>query len=405
MPKIVRLDGTHLEGGGQLLRLATTLSALTSQPVDITDIRGKRSGGSGLKLQHLTCVQWLSRASGAPTRGAEKKSKVLEFWSRDHDAASLKVLKGIRAAGKMDTVIDVGSPGAVGLVFQAILPYVLFSGAAEGARNGEMVVHITIKGGTNVSHSPSVDYLQRVLCPMLEKIGLPEIEVRCGSRGWSTGRSEIGAVTFAIKPLGRGQSLRGFELKEQGEIVKIKAVVLGPRASEKTFHRELKEQLNEFKLGHVPLDVEFELSGHEKRLYLLLVVHTSTGLRLGRDHLFQERFSTLDYAVPKVVQRAVKDIKTELDHGGCVDEFMRDQLVVFQTLAKGKSEVVVGERELSLHAQTAQWVVNEMLGVDFDENGGCDGVGWVVGEPWRKRVDASRAADELGDELQALNKE
>ncbi len=221
----------------------------------------------------------------------------------------------------------------------------------------------------------------------------------------STAPTEICTVIFAIKSLGRGQTLQGFELKEKGEIVKIKAVVLGPRASEKTFHREFKRQRNEFNLGDVPLDVELELNSHEKRLYLLLVAHISTGPRLGRDHLFQERFSTLDYAVTKVVQRAVKDLKAELDHGDCVDEFMRDQLVVFQTLAKAKSGVAFGERILSPHAQTTQWVVDEMLRVDSDENGGCDDVGWVVGEPWRKIVDASRATDELRDQMPALNLE
>jgi RNA 3'-terminal phosphate cyclase (ATP) len=82
MPKIkpIELLGTTLEGGGQLLRLSIGLASLTSSPICITQIRGNRGGGGGLKLQHLRAVEWLAQASNAQTEGAEKGSKSLEFW-------------------------------------------------------------------------------------------------------------------------------------------------------------------------------------------------------------------------------------------------------------------------------------------------------------------------------------
>lgn len=389
MPKTIHIDGRTLEGGGQLLRLSIALSSLTQQPIKITDIRGNRHGGGGLKLQHLTGVQWLSRACGASTRGAEKKSKNLEFWSKDDDVNSLKTRRGGWIT--MDRNIDIGSPGAVGLVLQAILPYILFGGQAQPGET----VHITIKGGTNVSNSPSIDYIEHVLLPMLEKVGIPKISIRCGGRGWSTGRTEMGSVTLSIKPFQAGQCLPAFQLSNRGDVTNITAICLGPRAAEKLIHLHLKESL-QGTLPDVPVELKFELSGHEKRLYILLVAHTSTGLRLGRDHLYQERISSLDNVIPKLVSRAVDDLNAELDHGGCVDEFMRDQLAVFQTLAKGKSEVYGGRseaRELiepSLHAKTAIWVIDELVGVGFDDAGGCEGLGWTIGESWAERVKAKK---------------
>lgn len=393
MPKTINIDGTTLEGGGQLLRIAIGLSALTEQPLHITDIRGNRSGGGGLKLQHLTGVQWLSRACGAATQGAEKKSRTLKFFAKDHDQASLKVVRG--GWEKMDLVIDIGSPGAIGLVFQAILPYLIFAGANH---SDEEELHITIKGGTNVSNSPSIDYIEHVLLPTLERIGLPKIDVRCRSRGWSTGRTEMGAVTFTVRPLRKSVSLPAFHLAQRGDVTHLDVIALGSRASEKSIHRELSEALKGSILEGKPLNMRFELSGHDKRLYILLIAHTSTGMRFGRDHLFQERFSSLDYAIPRLVQRAVDDLKMELDHGGCVDEFMRDQLAVFQALASGRSIIEVGNAEGSLHARTAHWVADELLGVTFDDDGGCVGVGWTVGTKWeRRRDDPNNLADELKD--------
>lgn len=84
MPSPIALDGRTLEGGGQLVRIALGLSALTKLPISITNIRGNRPGGGGLKAQHLTSVQWLAQASGAKVKGMGLKSKNLVFEPGKH---------------------------------------------------------------------------------------------------------------------------------------------------------------------------------------------------------------------------------------------------------------------------------------------------------------------------------
>lgn len=109
-------------------------------------------------------------------------------------------------------------------------------------------------------------------------------------------------------------------------------------------------------------------------------------MKLGRDWLYDQaiRPGKLERVIPTLVKKVSDDLLTELEHGGCVDEYSRDQFVVFQALAEGRSEVYGGKVkdvlvEPSLHTKTAYWVAKQIVGVEFDEGGGCEGVGYLPG--------------------------
>ncbi|KAF2113931.1 RNA 3'-terminal phosphate cyclase domain-containing protein [Lophiotrema nucula] len=396
MAKLIHLEGTTLEGGGQLLRIAVGLSSLTKIPINITNIRGKRSGGGGLKTQHLTSVQWLGQASKARLSGAGLKSKEITFRPNTN-SNGLQVLT--------DVHIKQSTPGSINLVFQAILPYILFSGS-------EAPVRIKITGGTNVSNSPSFDYISQVLLPVLAKIGVPLIDSELHTRGWSTGGTRLGSVTYTITPL--QAALPAFQLIDRGEIQSVTATVLAPRSCERHFREELEVMFDKrathiFGSREPEYDITFEDSHNEKRYHLLLVATTTTGVKLGRDWLYDHGFRAgkVDYIISSIVKKVASDLVAEIEHGGCADEYLRDQLVVFQALSKGRSQVNGGMKkaallEPSLHAKTAQWVVNEMLGVEFDEGGACDGIGLVPGKGLAAESDVA-ADEELARDLERLN--
>jgi len=58
---------------------------------------------------------------------------------------------------------------------------------------------------------------------------------------------------------------------------------------------------------------------------------------------------------------AAKELIENLEHGGTLDEYATDQVIIFMALAKGKSTVVVGP--LSLHTQTSIHFSQLMTGV------------------------------------------
>jgi RNA 3'-terminal phosphate cyclase (ATP) len=247
--------------------------------------------------------------------------------------------------------------------------------------NGQ--IRVNIRGGTNVWQSPSYEYIIHVLLPTLRKIGLPPISASLERRGWSTGHTTVGSVNFDITPLGPGQTLPAFELCDRGDICAVAAKILAPTACRTTLESEIRTRLGDT-LGNVDVDVEFSDSRDPKRLYLLLVATSANGYRLGSDLLYDLRIKNLQDTARLLVKRVVAQLLSEVEHGGCVDEFMRDQLVVFQSLAAGRCEIDVGRSEdgkyilPSLHAKTAFWVSNELLGVEFDQNGIGDGIGYAV---------------------------
>ena len=56
--------------------------------------------------------------------------------------------------------MDLGGVGSIGLFMQCVLPYILFNPPGESDAQGPL--YLTVRGGTNVSNSPSIEYLTQV---------------------------------------------------------------------------------------------------------------------------------------------------------------------------------------------------------------------------------------------------
>jgi RNA 3'-terminal phosphate cyclase (ATP) len=404
--KIIKLDGRTGEGGGQLVRVAVGLAALTGTPIQIDNVRGnrggkKRGGGrdsstlhfqvdthrdTGLKAQHVSCIKILAEATGAEIKGCSVGSNAIEFKAK---------LSPLQIANR-NIRVKADSAASVLLVFQAVLPFLVFAADEKGTS-----ISMVIQGGTNVSFSLSFEYLDQVLLPALERFGI-KVERKLEFRGWSHGTPQIGSAKFILTPLQPGQALKepSWPL-ERGSITKIDVSLLVPREMIESLKGAL---LFELSLVFPDVDVNFivvEDSRHNARIYTLLVAHTSTDLRFGRDWLYDGKTKN---KIPsqlrtEISQRVVDGLDSEVRKGGVVDEYLQDQLIVFQALAEGKS-CIPGTLETlnsdtdrleraeepfgdgSMHTKTARWVASEILPQVKWIDGGrlCVGAGWKASD-------------------------
>jgi len=142
------VDGNMSEGGGQILRISTSLSSLLQKPILVYDIRGGRKS-PGLKYQHLNGIKLLAEMTSAELKGAELNSQKIEFSPKAHKSGTFKV--------------DIGTAGSVTLLLQSALPAALFTSGLS---------QFFFSGGTNVDFSPPIDYNIDVLFPILKKFGI-----------------------------------------------------------------------------------------------------------------------------------------------------------------------------------------------------------------------------------------
>jgi len=144
---MIEIDGSFGEGGGQIVRTAVALSAVTATPVRITRIRQGRSK-PGLAAQHARAVTALADICGARVSGAAPGSSEVIFTPG--------TIRGGRHR------VEIGTAGSVTLLMQCLLPALLCADAPSS---------LHIQGGTDVNWSPAVDYFKNVFLPALSSFG------------------------------------------------------------------------------------------------------------------------------------------------------------------------------------------------------------------------------------------
>jgi RNA 3'-terminal phosphate cyclase (ATP) len=155
----LRIDGSHGEGGGQILRSALTLSAITQKPIKIENIRHNRKV-PGLRPSHLSTIKLLGKICNAKIDGLSVGSTCITFSPGQIQDARLQE--------------NVGTAGSISLILQAIIPAVALAGKK---------LKLSISGGTDVPWSPTSNYTKFVLGEAFLRLGI-KFEMNIKKRGY-----------------------------------------------------------------------------------------------------------------------------------------------------------------------------------------------------------------------------
>ncbi|MFH1125759.1 MAG: RNA 3'-terminal phosphate cyclase [Candidatus Altiarchaeota archaeon] len=327
---MIVLDGGFGEGGGQILRTAVALSALSSKEVRIVDIRARRDN-PGLRPQHVTSVNSVAELCDAEVEGNTIGSSELTFRPGTIKSGSFK--------------FNVGTAGSATLVLQALLP------AAIKAENN---VTIEIAGGTDVKWSPSVDYLKHVFCYYMKRIGC-EISVDALSRGFYPAGG--GVLKAQVKP---SEGMGRLRLTDAGvfENIDVWSVATNHLRDREVAERQVKGFLRDItpnysvgKINRVYVDSQSVGSSFHAHAQF-------TSARKGVCAIGEKSLKAED-----VGRKAALELISELNSKSPFDIHMSDQILPYLALFGGEIRVP----QLSNHAQTNIHVINQFgFGIKVD---------------------------------------
>ncbi|KAJ7332448.1 hypothetical protein JRQ81_014628 [Phrynocephalus forsythii] len=319
----VEIDGGIMEGGGQILRVSTALSCLLHTPLCVKNIRAGRSQ-PGLRPQHLSGLEMVRDLCDGHMEGGEIGSTEITFTPG-------KIKGGIHVA-------DTKTAGSVCLLMQVAMPCVLFAASPS---------ELHLKGGTNAEMAPQIDYTVMVFKPMVEKFNLT-LDCNIKRRGYYPKGG--GEVIVRMSPV---KQLSPINLMDRGNVTKIhgRAFVAGTlpiriakdmaSAAERCIRKEIRDLSVNIQAVQEPANEAFG-----NGTGIIIVAETSTGCLLAGSSL-GKRGKNAD----KVGIEAAEMLLANLRHGGAVDDYLQDQLIIFMALANGVSKVKTGP--ITLHTETA----------------------------------------------------
>lgn len=207
--KMLEIDGSMGEGGGQILRTALSLSLHLKRPFHIANIRLHRRK-PGLQRQHLAAVMAAATLSRAEVKGAELDSTDIYFTPHE-------IIPGHYR-------FDIGSAGSTTLLLQALLLPLALAGSPS---------HLHLIGGTHNPMAPTFEFLKQAYLPLLRRMGA-KIDVEMVRPGfYPCGGGEL---VVRIKPV---KQLLPLSLLKRGAIEDIKATAFLARLPAHIAEREL----------------------------------------------------------------------------------------------------------------------------------------------------------------------
>ena len=328
---MIEINGNYLEGGGQILRTAVSLSAITGKPCHVFNIRKKRPK-PGLKQQHLLGIQALTQLCNGKLEGDFLGSEEIKFFPGQTYRDQVSV--------------NIPTAGSITLVLQTLIPPLLFSSKpTEIIFNG---------GATDTFFSPTIDYFRYCLLKILKKMGV-RVEIEISKRAYyPEGGAKVKVKVFPGE-------LKKINLTERGQLKNILAISGASQflKDKKVAERQLtgvKEILGKLKLP-IQEQIEYYQTQCPGSQVCLLVNFENT--ILGADNL-----GKLGKRAEDVGKEAALELLKQQKSNACLDKHLADQILPYLALLNKKFPVTVSE--ITNHCRTNAWVIEKFINGKFE---------------------------------------
>lgn len=342
---MIEIDGSQGEGGGQVLRTALTLAAITAKPVHLFNVRAHRSK-PGLKPQHLKAVEAVAAICGARVEGAKLGSQTLRFEPQ------------IIAPGRYQ--FDIGTAGSVSLVLQTVLLPLSFAGQDS---------HVVITGGTHVPWSPCYHYLAWHWLHYLRQAGF-RAELALDRAGFYPPGG--GRISATIAP---AVALAPLTAAKRGALRRIRGLAAVSNLDIGIAERMRSRAMQQLQHADVACDIEsttFDALSPGAFLLLLAEFEHSQACYYA--------LGARGKPAEVVADEAVGQLQEFLATDGAIDEYLADQLVLPLAFAPGVSELRTSR--VTQHLVTNAEIVKRFLPVAIEVSGD-------VGRPGQVRIHAT----------------
>jgi RNA 3'-terminal phosphate cyclase (ATP) len=337
---MLEIDGSHGEGGGQVLRTSLALSLITRRPFHLKNVRARRSK-PGLQPQHLMSVQAAATIGQAKLRGATLHSTDLVFEP------------GETVPGNYH--FRIGTAGATGLVLHTVyLPLALLDAPST----------VTIEGGTHVRASPCFHFLQTTWAAYMALLG---INIKLNMR--RPGFYPRGGGLLEARIEGNA-GLRGLDLPDLGQVKEASVLSAVAGLPEKIAQRQADRAQDRLeKLGlQVAVRQEVWQGGPGTMLAVELPTAPVPTLFFG----LGERGKPAE----RVADEAVKVAQSFLDSEPlAVDGHSADQLLMPACVAHLPSQYRVAD--VTRHLLTNVMVIRSFLDVEMSCDAPEGREGWL----------------------------
>ena len=326
---MIEIDGSKKSGSGTILRLSIALSCITKEPLHIFNIRQRRNK-KGLRPQHLESVNTAAKLCNAEIKGATIGSNELWFNPKE-------IIHG-------EIQAEIGTAGSIPMLILTVLPVC-------SQAKGEIKINI-VNGGTDVPFAPTINYLNYVLLPILQRMGL---NASLFIKRYGYYPKGMGEVVLNVKQCSR---LSSIQIEEFGEIEEITGISICTFL-EKQRVAERQARTAQGILQNFGYNPQIEIFNDKSNPYqkgssLVLIAKTDKGALLGADSIGE-----LGKTSETVGKQAAENLLKETETKSTVDVHLADILIPYIALADGESTYLT--RNITDHLETNIWLVEKIL--------------------------------------------